>query len=435
MWFDVAADSHALDPGTTIEFVRRTMAEDNDTNWEEWKEEASLEDHEGLRWLSLASPFFVVATFAVCFYHIGLHTGVMHSGSNTRGQRSALFRLHDKTIRILLLPAVYSLMSLHGVVYMLGIVLNVKESEHFTSWKQRSHYYTEMYRSAFYVGDIYESFALLVLGNLIMNVLQTKVESAIGGGNAAHKDTIQRSTSISSAELMREMKELTTFGIKFFCWTCGLQASYQLGCAVMGYYHLCDSLFGLGDENGAGKGLIQQKSTTDRAECFFLGAGFVASFAAIGNIMKVESAFHVHLSEFHPFWKFWGTKMLVSIAFLQSMALVVIPPFCWWSKTRVNLFYAALLCFECFIVSIVHLQAWGHDQRWYLGATSFLPSDDEETGCDEARTSTETDSEVDDGIDNQEDSYDSDSIDNHVQLPKVSMPFSAPLVNAKMNSS
>lgn len=33
------------------------------------------------------------------------------------------------------------------------------------SWSERTEYYTEMYENSFFIADIYESFALLVLGH------------------------------------------------------------------------------------------------------------------------------------------------------------------------------------------------------------------------------------------------------------------------------
>ena len=65
-----------------------------------------------------------------------------------------------------------------------------------------------------------------------------------------------------------------------------------------------------------------------------------------------------------PFAKFWGTKVLVSIAFIQSLVLYL-PPFNSWSPTKQNLFYASALSLECFIVALLHLASWGHTEHWY----------------------------------------------------------------------
>merc|ERR1712217_966981 len=110
----------------------------------------------------------------------------------------------------------------------------------------------------------------------------------------------------------------------------------------------------------------EMKSTKKSAHWFFYGAGFIASFAAIGNLIDIETVFHKQLEEVRTFLKFWGTKVLVSIAFLQSLLMEAMPPFSQWSETRRTMMYCAMLCLECFIVAIVHLQAWSPYERWYL---------------------------------------------------------------------
>lgn len=355
--------SATLNPVLVEAAVNESFALQNDTcAFEDWRKDASLEEYELLRWMSVSSPYWVMATFIVCLYHIARHAMEMHRTSGGNGMR---FVLHDKTIQVLLLPTVYGLMSLNGVIFMWGIILNEETTmQSLRSWQSRKKYYTEMYESAFFIADIYESFALLVLGQVVMKVLQRKVRHTIDD----HLPSGALGSTISAGKLMKEMQELTTFGIKFFCWTCGLQALYQLLLTTMGYYGIFEEFFGLPDRNAnKAPGLFHTKGVENKSRYFFLGAGFVASFAAIGNVVKVETAFHHQLREFQPFWKFWGTKIIVSIAFLQSMVLWVLPPFSWWSQVRQNLFYASLLCLECFLVSLLHLKAWGHDQIWYEG--------------------------------------------------------------------
>merc|ERR1712039_893075 len=113
----------------------------------------------------------------------------------------------------------------------------------------------------------------------------------------------------------------------------------------MGYFHFLGEYFDADGYHGRRPGFFQRENMKNASHFFFQGAGFVASFAAIGNIVEIERGFHNHLSDFKPFMKFWGTKVIVSIAFLQSTALALTPPFIDWSDTRKNLFYASLLCF------------------------------------------------------------------------------------------
>eukprot|EP00929_Paragymnodinium_shiwhaense_P065186 TRINITY_DN32709_c0_g1_i1.p4 TRINITY_DN32709_c0_g1~~TRINITY_DN32709_c0_g1_i1.p4 ORF type:complete len:126 (+),score=20.45 TRINITY_DN32709_c0_g1_i1:1183-1560(+) len=87
--------------------------------------------------------------------------------------------------------------------------------------------------------------------------------------------------------------------------------------------------------------------------------------------MQVETAFHNFLHTFKPFWKFWGTKCLVSMAFLQEL-IFYMPPFSDLSKTKQHLMYASLLCHECFLVSLLHCYAWTVKEPWL-----FDPAADE----------------------------------------------------------
>merc|ERR1740121_1496156 len=99
-----------------------------------------------------------------------------------------------------------------------------------------------------------------------------------------------------------------------------MQGLYTLTVTSFGYYGWWPEYFGV--EPGS-EGLLRTERWEAKADCFFYGAGFVASFAAIGNIMQVERGFHGSLEEFRPCMKFWGTKVLVSIAFLQDLFLMM----------------------------------------------------------------------------------------------------------------
>jgi len=372
---DIVVPSNNLDPEVVSNTTMREMISDNDTkSFAEWEKNASLAGWPVLRWWTLLSPVWVIATFLVCLYHIFRHGGRMRSVERSVGRRNLQWYMHDWTVRILLLPMVYGLMALHGVIYTLGAVCNVSEGGRFHSWHERREFFREMYEGCFYVGDIFESYALLIFGQVITEVIATKIQRSEVDGEALPRSNPELLTAV---DLMDEVKELTTFGIKFFCWTCGLQALFQLICAGAGYYRIWEEIFGLEDPNGKHVGVVHTSSFQTKSVYFFSGAGFVSSFAAIGNIVKVETAFHRQLREFGPFWKFWGTKILVSIAYMQSTALYTVPPFSSWSGIRLKLLYGSVLCLECFLVSLLHLHAWSHDEHWYLSLSRSVGTDEE----------------------------------------------------------
>jgi len=107
-------------------------------------------------------------------------------------------------------------------------------------------------------------------------------------------------------------------------------------------------------------------------EGFLGGLGFFGSSIAIYNLIAIETSpeLHDYLSKFHPFWKFWGTKILVSIAYMQSTILLavnaVLPePY---SEQQINLIYSSLIVYELVGISILHyhpyFQAWHPDGAW-----------------------------------------------------------------------
>merc|ERR1712130_156515 len=147
-----------------------------------------------------------------------------------------------------------------------------------------------------------------------------------------------------------------------------------------GYYGIGEHWFGTGTLSSK-PGLLQTENAKVISHYCFYGAGFVASFAAIGNIVEIEHGFHMYLEEFGPVWKFVGTKILVSLAYFQLVLLSLLPPFCLWSITRQNLAYASLMCLECFLISILHLWAWSPKESWYaFQEGSNVEDDDDASG-------------------------------------------------------
>merc|ERR1711879_231296 len=99
--------------------------------------------------------------------------------------------------------------------------------------------------------------------------------------------------------------------------------------------------------------------------------GCVASSVAICNMIQIEKTFCYELLNFHPFLKFWGTKILVSIAFLQTIVFnLPVPPFKHMSTLQMNVTYSVLICYECLLISVLHMYAWRADEDWYRDGCS-----------------------------------------------------------------
>jgi hypothetical protein len=361
MYLDILSPTSWLDPDVTRSFVHDRMIDDarfgeNVTSaYSSWQNEACLDGNEFTRWFSISAPLWLMATFSICAYHTWLHVRqIKHS--KRWGKRGLIDApLHHKTILILALPLFYGLMSCMSVRRVWQVIINhVGQTtvHRFSTFKQRSAFLLQMYESNFMVGDVYETYALVTFGQLIMTVL--KGEFAKLSGEEEQTDL--------SLKLQTSIEGLTISGVQLFCGTCLIQGSYSLVVTSMGWMGLGDHWFGTDPDN---LGYFQQPEMQSYTSALFQGMGLVSSCAAISNIMKVEGAYEEFLGEFRSSVKFWGTKILVSLAFLQLLVLKLIPPFNTWKETRVHLLYSSLLCVECFAISLLHCIAWGAHETWY----------------------------------------------------------------------
>ncbi|CAK0884020.1 unnamed protein product [Prorocentrum cordatum] len=49
----------------------------------------------------------------------------------------------------------------------------------------------------------------------------------------------------------------------------------------------------------------------------------------------------------------------------EILVMLPIPPFSGMSDMHSRLFYSTALCYECLLVSLLHLHAWRPDEVWY----------------------------------------------------------------------
>lgn len=242
----------------------------------------------------------------------------------------------------------------------------------FDNYHSRKEFLLEMYDANFMVGDIYETIALVTFGNLVMGVLKKKIDKMrkiFAEGTASRKDGEEMNEYIE--KLVESMKTLTVAGVKLFALSCFLQGLYTLIITTLAfdfktfmpcYFSKDDTTSSLCPD---GLGYFQLEDTKNMTHYFFLGAGFIASFAAIGNIMIIEEDFEHLLTEFSPSLKFWGTKVLVSLAFLQSILISLFLTPAGWSVIQSDLMYSSCLCLECLLIALFHIKGWSADEIWY----------------------------------------------------------------------
>jgi len=381
MWHDIMIPSNWLHPTATEHMVRTVMVENgdmadyNDTDsatYKLWQDESDMTDFQRLKYFSTFCPLWVLLTIVVCVYHTHLHVNKVRYYPGGTGKLCEAPQ-HDQTIKILALPVVYALMSFKSACRMWQVMINHVPTAHrgavdvdapavmFHGYVERKNFLMEMYDANYMVGDIYETIALVTFGHLVMGVLDRKIKVRRAEFD---KNNVNTEFGLYVQRLVDSMGTLTVAGVKLFAMSCFLQGIYTLLITTMAFDfpQIAPQVF---SRDAAALGIAQQEDTKTFMHDFFLGAGFIASFAAIGNIMIIESDFEELLDEFNPSPKFWGTKILVSLAFLQSILISVFLTPRGWSVVQSNLFYAAALCLECFLISLFHLKGWNADEVWY----------------------------------------------------------------------
>jgi len=251
----------------------------------------------------------------------------------------------------------------------------------FNNTAERKNFLLEMYDANYQVGDIYETIALVTFGNLVMDYLMTQIKmhqskadqaleehatQEMARGNSGVAAKAEREAFDSVLDQMKEsMKTLTTFGVKLFAGTCAIQGGYNVIVTGFGFYFpdFQKELFSRDLNN---PGALQTEAMKKYVHDFCLGMSMVSSCAAISNVMFIEEAFHGLLKKFQPSMKFWGTKILVSLAAVQSCAEFM-PPFTGWfpSEVQWGVFYSSMLSLECLLIALFHIKGWDADEQWY----------------------------------------------------------------------
>lgn len=345
----VLIPSKMLDPLTTEALVNHTMFaidHEGEGTYTLWKKEASLEDYDMLRWFSMSGPLWCLGTWCVTAYHTWVHLEVL----NRTGRLFSDCPQRTRTLCILALPMVYGIMALKSVQRTWDIVIDhigSIDAHIYHSWAQRKTLCEQMFASNFMVGDLYESFALWMFSFVVTDVIKVEMFHLMPARDGSWR-------TVSS--LVDAMRDLTTDGVKLFYISCVFNSIYLLVVSTLRWFQYFNVTWL--------RETLDNEQLNLKADSFFLGLGFAASFAAIGNLIKVESSFDHHLKSFRSRSKFWGTKILVTLAFLQSL-LLCIPPLRELSVTRQNMIYASVLCVECFFISVLHAVAWPADEAWY----------------------------------------------------------------------
>jgi len=124
---------------------------------------------------------------------------------------------------------------------------------------------------------------------------------------------------------------------------------------------LCDRLWG--EETDC-------EQVFHKLQDYSIGALWYSCSIAIYSILQFEQAMSRSLKPIGPFWKFWGAKLIVSVAGIQRLVLfgftalgIVSEVFAWYV-------HAYLLCFETLLLSLLHFWAYPASGYFKIGGAS-----------------------------------------------------------------
>jgi len=317
----------------------------------------------------LACPAVCLVTLVASGIQTFTHVERIHEGS--ADAKIALW--HDRAVQIILLPPIYGIMAMSSLTRMYAYIGS--EAHPYSSDNKESlHRSLSRSETCFWVGDLYEAWALYQFGWLVLDVLD---QTIIAGEESPNIET--KSAAHGLRRSYGAVKRLAWLGVFSFLVVCVAEAGWSLWLLTF-------------ETSMTAKGFDQSMSK-------FVVAGFLASGVAIYNVFVVEEEYKDTMKSFHPRLKFFTVKILVTFAFMQrgifkiwAWVGTLMPHGMrkWVDKTpflgdvmnmpaaQFEMFYAALIITECFLVCMMHYWAWHSEEDWYEA-----PAKDWEMGTDE----------------------------------------------------
>jgi len=290
-------------------------------------------------------------------------------------------------VQIILLPAVYGVMGLSSMTRMysyIGTEADALAGASHHSKQEVLHRSLSRSQTCFWVGDLYEAWALFQFGRLTCEVVAAKIVSrrrmkAVGDEDATVPSEKDVAVSFALEIQHKAVESLTWLGILSFLLVCVAEAGASLWLLTF-------------------QTDMSARAFDDAMNQFTI-AGFLASGAAIYNVFIVEESYHTFLEDYSPRLKFITVKVLVTFAFFQrgcfkiiiymgSMLpssaraayykIPVLGELSNFSPAQFELFYGALIITECFLVCVAHQWAWNSKEIWYSEGDDY---DNEESAA------------------------------------------------------
>jgi len=272
-----------------------------------------------LRAVSFGTPVATLITFCFSAFHVAAHAYTNGQDFMT-GQR-------DRCMQVLALPMVYGTMSFKSVLRFWSLYTGAVSDTFPGPWEAQKAHILDLSEANYDTGDLYEAWALYQFGQLCLYQIERAFKNKPEVG-----------------ELMEATKSLTTLGVATFVITCFLQATYKI--AISMYENITNVVL-----------------DTKNIAPYFTGMGLISSSVAITNVVKVELGFHHELTSIRPASKFWSTKVLVSIAFMQEIVIDRLLVSFLTDLER-QLLYSSLICYEIVAITGLHWVAWHIDEQY-----------------------------------------------------------------------
>jgi len=348
-----------------------------------------------IHWLKpfvCGSPIAVILVVVLCWFQTEGHVFEIHKDMGVLK--------HDRAVQIIALPSVFAVMAMASMVPVYELVtgnisdemlntpfgidirsrlgrlasqdgssqasakgpaLLANATESAPSWERSSSLAMWRYETCFYVGDLFEAWALYQFGLLALDLIRESFESQLHSGSEAERRAARECLASLSA-----VSKLAWLGTMSFVVVCVGQTACAMSPYVMG---------------------TRSMDGSDSIMMGFQVAGFIASSVALYNVFVVEYTFHRYLDRSSPLLKFMSVKILVSLSFFQRGLLVIlqqgnklmpevlqrivgyVPLFgdiINMTEVQLHLFYPACILYECFLTTCLHFWAWGANETWYF---------------------------------------------------------------------
>mmetsp|Transcript_42354 Transcript_42354/g.112070 ORF Transcript_42354/g.112070 Transcript_42354/m.112070 type:complete len:419 (-) Transcript_42354:17-1273(-) len=310
-----------------------------------------------MRPMMIAAPCAACIAYAMCASQTMQHVGEIRRGAATLR--------HDRAVQIIALPAVYGVMAMSALTRMYQFKTGSHEDAGSLSGltpEELRELYLSKSETCFWVGDLYEAWALYQFGQLTLQLIRSSVHKMRNSEVRERREAAQALAKAHSA-----VESIAWLGISLFLVVCVLQSGWS--CYLLTF-----------------TAPITDFSQYNARMAQFSAAGMVASAGAIYNVHVVESTFHEYLEGYRPLLKFITVKIIVSFAFFQRGAINMFSAFqatlpgmmrgvvrrvpmlgdiINMDQVSFNLFYSSLILLECILIAALHGLAWRASEPWY----------------------------------------------------------------------